>query len=120
MNTETIIEIIKATSHTVDSLIAQIAWFFAIRAAAHWLSVSLPLILIGSVFFRLASTEKSLGNIQKAGTFILAAWVMIGASLYTGVNGMAPLLQAAVSPSIFVATEASDLSHLISSLKKGQ
>ena len=119
MNQEMIISIIKATAGSLDSLISQVAWMLAVQAAAHYLSVTLPLVLVGSILLRLAATEKGLGNHAKAGSFILAAWVLFAGSLFTGVRGVAPLAQAALSPSVYVAMEAGDILKLIKEAHNG-
>lgn len=119
METAQIIEIVKATAGSLDSLISQTAWFFAIKASAHWLSIGVPLLVLFGVILRVASTLKVSGaSAEKIGYYILTAWLVFAGSLYSTVNGLAPLLQAAVSPSIYVAAEVSGVDEALKSLLK--
>lgn len=119
MNTEQIIEVIKATSGTLDSLISQFAYFFAIQAASKWFAVTLPLLILFGIILRLASTFKAAGSSeQTVGTMILTAWVLFAITLYSGVRGISHVLQAAVAPSIYVASEAGDIGQLLKLIPK--
>jgi hypothetical protein len=114
MDTNQVIEIIKATSGSIDSFISQLAWFFAVKAAADWLSFTVPLLLLFSVLLRIASSLKvEGGSAEKRGGVIFFAWVFFGIAMFTGVKGMAPVLQAALSPSVYVMFEAGDMYEVI-------
>lgn len=114
MNTEQIIEVVKATAGSLDSLISQFAYFFAIQAASKWLSITLPLLILFGILLRLASTFKVNGSShQTAGTFVLVAWIMFAATLFTGVRGVAHIVQAAMAPSIYVASEIGGVDELL-------
>ncbi len=115
MDTTQVIEIIKATAGSIDSLISQIAFFFAIGQASFWLSFSLPLLIMFSVLQKLAKTFPS--ETQK-GTLVLLAWICFSLTLFTGVRGIAHLAQAAAAPSVYVAAEFGQVGELIKGLKK--
>lgn len=117
METSQIIEVVKATAGSIDSLISQTAYFFAIQAASSWLAVSLPLLILFGILLRLGSTFKASGSShQTVGMFVLAAWLCFAVTLYTGVRGVSHVLQAAFSPSIYVASEVGGIVELLKSL----
>ena len=118
METSAIIEIIKATAGSLDSIISQLAWFFAIKAAAGWLSFTLPCLLLFGVLHKVAKSYNATSQHEKAGAFILIAWIVFCGALYTGTKGIAHVAQAAVSPSVYVALEAGDLLNVLKGLKK--
>lgn len=120
METQQIIEIIKATAGSVDHLITQLAFFMAITAAAHWLSFTLPLLLVGGIFLRISKSEAALpnGNTAVSGSLIIVAWLGFGLAIFTGVRGVAPVLQAALAPSIYVATEVGGVDKLKELMEK--
>jgi hypothetical protein len=119
MNTEQIIEVIKATSGTLDSLISQFAYFFAIQAASKWLAVTLPLLIVFGIMLRIAATFKAEGSShQTVGSIVLVAWMLFAVTLYTGVRGVSHILQAAMAPSIYVASEMGDLSQVLKLITK--
>lgn len=113
MNTDTIFSLVQATIGTASEMISQIAWFFAIGAAAKWLSVSFPLLMLFSVFLK---TRKTITDETKRGSVTLATWILLAVTIYTATNGVAHLLQAATAPSIYVA----DQFGIISDLWKGK
>lgn len=118
MNTDQIIEIIKATSGTTEALITQLAYFFAIQAASKWFAVTLPLLILFGILLRLASTFKLEGSShQTVGTFVLSAWMLFGITLYPGVRGISHILQEAIAPTIYVASEAGDLLESLTLIK---
>lgn len=119
MDTQQVIDIIKATGGTVSELISQAAFFFAIQQASKWLSISLPLLILFSVLLKIAKTNKVSGmSDEKVGIYVLVAWLAFAGTLFTGVRGVAHLIQAAVSPAIYVAATATDVHQLIQELKK--
>lgn len=118
MDTSQIIQIINATSANVSTLISQVAWFFAIQSAAHWLSFTLPCLLMFSVLLRLAKTSKTMEQVETAGRFVLFAWIFFAASLYTGVRGLAHVAQAAVAPTVYVASEIGEIGAVVSQITK--
>lgn len=119
MNTEQIIEVIKATAGTLDSLISQFAYFFAIQAASKWFAVSLPLLILFGIMLKLASTFKAAGSsAQTVGSMVLAAWVLFAITLYSSVRGASHILQAAMAPSIYVASEMGDISQVLKLIPK--
>jgi hypothetical protein len=117
MDTQSIIEIIKAISGTTDSLISQIAWFFAIGAAAKWLSFTLPCLLMGSLLLRISKNlaEKAIHWKPIFSTF---GWAFICVTIYTGTKGVAHLAQAAVAPSFYIAAEIGQVDELLKGLGK--
>ena len=119
MDTTQIIEIVKATSGTLDSLVSQTAYFFAIGAASKWLSFSLPLLVLFGIFLRVASTLKASGSKpETVGLLVIASWVLFSLTLFTGVKGVSHIVQAAVAPSIYVATEFGEVAEVLKGLKK--
>jgi len=119
MDTEQVIEIIKATAGSLDSLITQFAYFYAIHAASQWFAVSLPLLILFGVILRMASSLKVSGSSpETVGALVLVAWVMFAVTIYSGVRGTSHILQAAMSPSAYVASEAGNLTDVLKILKK--
>ena len=118
MNTEQIIEIVKATAGSIDSLIQQTAYFFAVQASAKWLSVSLPLLILFSITLKVKSTLKDEINAAKLGMLTLLAWGFFAVTLFTGVRGIAHIVQASLAPSIYAASELGGIEKLFDSIKK--
>lgn len=123
MNIENIITIIERTGGTLSTLISQIAFFFAINSAAHWLSFTLPCLLLFTILLRIAKSQKALAGGDasaeaKTGGIVFAAWLFLAATLFTGVRGLAHVAQAAVSPAVYVASELGGLGTLIEKLNK--
>lgn len=110
MEATQIIEIIKATAGSLDSLIQQVAYFFAIGQAAFWLSFSFPLLIMFSVLQKVA---KLFDSVNSRGLLVLAAWVCFSLTVFTGVRGLAHIAQAAAAPSIYVASEVGQLQTLL-------
>jgi hypothetical protein len=114
MNQEMIISIINQVGGTASQLVTQIAFFFAIKAAASWFSFTLPCLLLFGVLLKIAKTQKTLdGNDSKVGGTILAAWIVFSLSLFTGTRGVAHILQAALSPVVYTATEVGDITQVL-------
>lgn len=114
MEINQIIEVVKATAGSLDSLISQTAWFFAIKSSAHFLSIGIPLLVLFGIMLRIAATIKVQGaSAEKVGSIIFGAWLIFGISLWSTVNGLAPLLQAATAPSVYVASEIGGLEKLL-------
>ncbi len=119
MNTEYIIQIINATAGATGNLINQLAWFFSIGAAAKWLSCTLPLLILFGILIKIASTLKAEGKpTELVGKVIFVAWVLFAGTLYTGVRGVAHIMQAAVAPMVYVASEVGSISDVIKEIKK--
>jgi len=117
MDTAQIIEVVKATAGSLDSLISQFAWFLAIHAASGWLSFTLPLLIMFGIFLRVGSTLKVEGSDPRlVGGMVLLAWTFFALTLFTGVRGVSYVIQAAVSPSIYVASEVGGVAELLKSL----
>lgn len=118
MTTQDVITIIQQSGATLSSLINQVAFFFAIQSAAAWLCYTLPSLLLFGVLLKIAKTTKALGNEEKAGGVIFAAWLFFAVSLFTGVRGMAHVAQAALSPVVYVASELGGIDKLLQEVKK--
>jgi hypothetical protein len=116
MNTESLIQVINATSTGTSALLSQIAWFLAIGQAAHWLSYSLPLMLLFSVIMKV---RKNLEDKTKGGLLVLVGWGLLALSVHTGTKGIAHLLQAGLSPGIYVADHSGIVNKLLPQVLKG-
>jgi hypothetical protein len=116
MNTESLIQVINATSTGTSALLSQIAWFLAIGQAAHWLSYSLPLMLLFSVIMKV---RKNLEDKTKGGLLALVGWGLLALSVHTGTKGIAHLLQAGLSPGIYVADHSGIVNKLLPQVLKG-
>lgn len=114
MDSATIIEIVKASSGSIDNLISQTAWYFAVQAAARWFSVTLPLLILFGIFLKVSQTLKvAASKPEVVGALVITAWVLFAATLFTGVRGLAHVVQAAVAPSIYVASEVGGIVELL-------
>jgi hypothetical protein len=118
MNAQQIIEIVGAASGSVSELLSQLAWFFSVQAAAKWLSISLPLLILFGVLMKVATTLKVTGaDAGKVGIAIFTAWVFFAGTLFTGVRGLAHVVQAFTAPAVYVLSEVGDISEAIKSIK---
>ncbi len=116
MSVESIISIINATGDTVSHIIFQVAMFFAIQQASTWLSITFPCLLLYGLFLRIAggaaTSESPLVGLK------VAAYILLAVTLFTGVRGASHILQAAVSPSVYVASEIGAIDKIIQGTKK--
>jgi hypothetical protein len=119
MNTESIIQIVSAAAASTGQLVTQLAWFFSIQAAAGWLSISLPLLIIFGVLMKAAATLKAQdsNNHMAVGKLIIIAWIVFAGTIFTGVRGMAHVVQAAFAPTIYVMSEVGQIGEAIKSVK---
>jgi hypothetical protein len=119
MNTENIIQVINATAGATGNLLNQLAWFFSVGAAAKWLSCSLPLLILFGILMKIAVTLKAEGKpTETVGKVVFVAWVLFAGTLYTGVRGVAHILQASLAPLVYVASEVGSVTELIKEVKK--
>ena len=111
MSVENIIQIINATGDTVSHILFQVAMFFAIQQASMWFSITFPCLLLYGLFLRIA---KGAATQESPLVFLkVAAYLLLAVTVFTGVRGSAHLLQAAVSPSVYVINQVGAIDKLI-------